>query len=371
MPAPSRIATLDIARGIAILGTLATNIWVFSHPGGFLGYLDHPTTPGAPAWQQCVERVAMALANGKFLGVLTLLFGVGLAIQAGSARRRGRPWPGGYPLRAAVLLGEGLVHFLLIAEFDVLMGYAVTGLLVCGLVLRPGRVRAWVAGGCVALHLVLVAGLSVLAAGGATGTGENPWARTYRDGTWFDLVALRVDNAALFRFEPVFIAPLSVAMFLAGAELWRRGVFEARGAKLRRRLMVAGAVAAPIDLALALTQEWSLFVCRYVLAPVVAGGLLALVAHVGLRGGPGSAGRSLALVGRMALTCYVTQNLVASALFYGWGLDLGGLVPALRLPVTVAAYAGVCALLVVGARWWLGRHDRGPVEALMARVTRR
>ena len=41
-PAPSRIAALDVARGLAILGTLATNIWIFSHQGGFLGYLTDP-----------------------------------------------------------------------------------------------------------------------------------------------------------------------------------------------------------------------------------------------------------------------------------------------------------------------------------------
>ena len=34
-----RIGVLDVARGIAILGTLATNIWIFTDPGGIIGYL--------------------------------------------------------------------------------------------------------------------------------------------------------------------------------------------------------------------------------------------------------------------------------------------------------------------------------------------
>jgi hypothetical protein len=38
-----RIGVLDVARGIAIIGTLATNIWIFTDPGGIVGYgpVDH------------------------------------------------------------------------------------------------------------------------------------------------------------------------------------------------------------------------------------------------------------------------------------------------------------------------------------------
>lgn len=32
--APIRLAALDVLRGIAILGTLGTNIWILTHPRG-------------------------------------------------------------------------------------------------------------------------------------------------------------------------------------------------------------------------------------------------------------------------------------------------------------------------------------------------
>lgn len=356
----SRIAALDIARGIAILGTLATNIWLFSHPAGFLGALGDPLA-NLPGWHAQVARLLMALPNGKFLGLLTLMFGIGLAIQAASAQRRGARWPGGYPVRAALLFVEGLAHFLLIAEFDVLMGYALTSLVVCFLVVGSPRVRIWVAGVCVTLHLMVIA---LMTWGLIQSSGEvvaAPASNPYRDGSWLDLVALRVDRAALFRAEPIFIGPMTVAMFLAGAWLFRAGVFDARGARLRRTLLVAGAVAAPLDLALALTQPGAVFVCRYVLAPVVSAGLLALIAHLWLGRTPGWAARRLGEVGRMALSCYVAQNLVASTLFYGWGLGLNALT-GVRLPLTVAAYLGICAAMVLFAHLWQRRFSRGPVE---------
>ncbi len=121
-----RILALDVARGIAILGTFAANVWIFTDPAGIVGYL---ASIGTDPWPQ---RILMQLAQGKFLGLLTLMFGIGLAVQAASAQRAGRPWPGGYRVRAALLFVDGMVHYLLVAEFDILMGYALTSMLVCG-----------------------------------------------------------------------------------------------------------------------------------------------------------------------------------------------------------------------------------------------
>ncbi|GAB3712428.1 DUF418 domain-containing protein [Mariniluteicoccus flavus] len=374
-PSPSvsaRIPALDIARGIAIFGTLATNIWLFSHPGGFLGYLGGPTTPGAGPAQQRVEAFLMALANGKFLGLLTLMFGIGLAIQARSAQRRGRPWPGRYWVRAGLLFAEGLVHYLLIAEFDVLMGYAVTALVVSWFILASPRVRLGVAVACTALHVAAVGVVTWLLVAMPTGAmalpGTGSDANPYRDGSWLDLVGLRLDQAFLFRLEPVFIGPMSVAMFLAGAALLSRGIFEPRGAGLRRRLMIAGGIALPLDLLLAQLPT-SVLVCRYLLAPVVSAGLLALIAHAWLGREPGFVGRRLSEVGRAALSCYIAQNLLSSALFYGWGLGLNAVAPVLRLPVTAVAYAGVCLAIATLAHLWLRRFERGPVEGLVHRVS--
>lgn len=365
----SRIVGLDIARGVAILGTLGTNIWIFSHPGGMLGYLAQPTTPGAPGWQARVEHVLQQLAQGKFLGLLTLMFGIGLAIQADSARRAGRPWPGRYPWRAAILFVDGLLHYLLVVEFDVLMGYAVTGAVAAYVVAGSERSqRIWIAAAA-GVHVLLVAVLTLgMFVGSAGGFGPAPSPNPYREGSWWDLVLLRVDNAALFRFEPVFLLCLGIAMFTLGSRLLRAGLFEGRGELLRSRLMAAGSLALVADLALGLSSPNWLFVVRYGTAPIVALGLLALIAQVTLGREPGWAGRRLGELGRVALSGYVLQNLIASVLFYGWGFDLGGLPPQWRLPVTIGGWALTSALVLLAAHLWLRRFGRGPLEWLWARA---
>ncbi|WP_055476174.1 DUF418 domain-containing protein [Gordonia sp. HS-NH1] len=367
----TRHAALDVLRGIAILGTLATNIWIFTNPEGLIGYIQgthHATGSWAVA-----EDLLQQLAQGKFLGLLTIMFGIGLAIQQRSAVRRGRRWPGRYFWRAALLLVDGVINYFLFTEFDVLMGYAVTGLVVAYLLSMRLR-RQYVAIAVAASTHVMLLGLvtwALLAAPAPAGSGGELSPNPYADGSFIDLVAFRAENLLMFRAEVIFILPMSIALFLVGAALLRAGVLEARGARLRRRLMVAGlAVALPLDLAIGLAGgDAGLVVGRYGLAPVVALGLLAWVAGYYADGHtPGRCGRALTPIGRMALSCYVLQNAIAGAVCYGWGAGLARHLDGTTLvPAMVTLYLAITAVLILFSRVWLSRFERGPLEWLWHR----
>lgn len=366
-----RYASLDVLRGVAILGTLATNIWIFTNPEGLIGYLNRTTAESTPPAWATVEAVLQQLAQGKFLGLLTLMFGIGLEIQRRSAQRAGRAWPGRYPVRAGLLFLDGLLHYLLVVEFDVLMGYAVTGLVVAYLLATSERAqRRWMMAAAAAhvglLTLVTVALLLAPSADSGARLDPNP----YADGSWAELVRFRIDNAGLFRLEPVFITALSIAMFLLGARLVRLGVLDGSGHQLRVRLLQVGAVALAADLIIGLSGGAAGVVfARYGTAPLVALGLLALVVELMSSGSAATqerrVGRTrwLAAVGRMALSSYVLQNIVASALCYGWGLGVAARLPgALYVPATVALYLVTAGVVVAAANLWLRRFSRGPVE---------
>ncbi|WP_459641942.1 DUF418 domain-containing protein [Kineococcus sp. NUM-3379] len=375
---PARLDGLDVARGVAILGTLATNIWLFTAPGGALGFLTAPDA--AMGATGTVAAVLQQLPNGKSLALLTLLFGMGLQLQRDAALRRGQRWPGRYPWRALLLLLDGTLHYFLVAEFDVLMGYALTGLVVAWLLARGERAqRTWLVAAATwhVLVLGLLALLITLAPAGEEDPAQPPpGAGVYRTGSWWDLVVLRWDNLLLFRAEPVLIGALSVALFLLGARLLRAGLAAPGGARLRRRLLVLGAVALPVDLALGLAGgDAGLLLARYLTAPLVGLGLLAAVLGLCARRPAPAAGwarRRLAQVGRTALSCYVLQNVLASALCYGWGLDLGGrLDGGTRTPGTVALFVLVSAAVGAAAWWWTSRTGSGPLEALTHAALRR
>lgn len=367
---PARLVALDVLRGIAILGTLGTNIWILTDPEGMVGYLNRLRTAPEDGWMWA-EKVLQQLAQGKFLGLLTIMFGIGLAIQQASARRGGRRWPGGYPWRAALLFLDGLLNFLLVAEFDVLMGYAVTALLVAFLLARGPRAQGRWLIGMLCLHLTLIAlyAVSLTVAGSMDGSGAEPLSpNPYADGSFWDLVLFRLENAGLFRFEPVLILPLSIALFLVGARLFHAGVFTPGGARLRRRLLVLGfGIAAPVDLLLGVFGggDWVL-VTRYAVAPLVSLAILAVVAEFYLRRPEtGFTGRRLSEIGRAALSCYILQNLVAGIICYGWGFGLAArFAPASRVPFTLATYLVVVLVIALFAHFWLRRFERGPVEWL-------
>ncbi|MFI1194899.1 DUF418 domain-containing protein [Micromonospora sp. NPDC020750] len=389
-PAPTatpRIALLDVLRGVAILGTLATNVWIFAAPGSEARFLADAAAVSATADLSggpvgvVVEAVFRFLANGKFLALLTVLFGVGLAIQHRSALAGGRAWPGRYGWRALLLFVEGTLHFVLVFAFDVLMGYAVTALLVAWLLARSERaqrVAMYVAG---ALHVALMTLLTLaLALAPPTGepgsaTEEAAPARLFTEGSYLAQVDFRLVNWLPLRAEPILSFALLVFLFLLGVRLFRAGAFDAddRGRTLRRRLLRLGlGVGLPLNAATTLAGPELFLIDRYVCAPLLALGYLGLVGVLlerRSRSGPVTAG--LTAVGRTALSSYVLQNVLCVVLCYGWGLGLASAWPGAEPWWVLVLWAAVSGTLVLVARWWTARFGRGPLEAAQQAALRR
>ncbi|MFI6008333.1 DUF418 domain-containing protein [Streptomyces sp. NPDC051243] len=366
-PTGRRLPLLDVLRGVAILGTLMTNVWIFTGPGAEWGALQSGSSDAA------VQATFGVLANGKFLSLLTILFGVGLAIQYGSAARRGQPWPGRYRWRALFLFGEGTVHFVLVFAWDVLMGYAVTALLVAWLLTRSERAQRRVMWWAAGLHLTVIGLLTAALAlapadNGDGGTVSEEVVDLYARGSYPDQIAFRLENAIALRLEPVLTFFLLLFLFLLGVRLFRAGAFGAdeTGRRLRSRLLVWGlGLGLPLNVAATLGGPDLFLAARYGTAPLLALGYIGLVGAVVDRvRRPGPLMTGLTSVGRTALSGYVLQNVLCVLVSYGIGLGL-----AERLGDTgpwwvVGLWAGVCAVLMVGSTLWLRRFSAGPLESV-------
>lgn len=380
--ASRRLPLLDVLRGAAILGTLMTNVWIFASPGSELAVLQGGLGAGDPladpSAAHIAETVFRAIADGRFLALLTVLFGVGLAVQYDSAARRGQPWPGRYRRRAAFLFAEGTVHFLLVFAWDVLMGYAVTALLVARLLASSEKVRRrvmWAAGG---VHLTLIALLTLALA--ADGSGEGPGGpdpdavALYAEGSWGEQIAFRAQHAGVLRIEPVVTFGLLVFLFLLGVRLYRAGAFAdtAAGRRIRVRAAAWGlGLGLPLTAATTLGGEDFFLLGRYAVAPLVAVGYIGLIGTALDRLWiPRPLVGALSGIGRTALSCYVAQNVLCVLLCYGIGLGLAERYAGHGPWWVMGLWAAVGLVLAAGSWLWLRRFERGPLEAVQHRVLR-
>ena len=379
--ASERIGLLDALRGLALLGIFIANIEWFSRPWQEFG---NGMAQGLAGIDLAVAWAAYLFVSGKFWVLFSLLFGVGFALMMERAQASGRA-TGLYLRRLAVLFALGIAHALLAWVGDILHAYAIAAL---GLLLMRGLSARAQLGIGLAIYLGLY-GLSVL--GGvammAMPVGQAEFEATlaegvrageaaaavYAGGGFAEVTGQRMRDFAMLLGNASGVVPLALAVFLVGSWLFRSGrlgdVEANRGFFIR---MAAWCL--PPGLALTLAGAMlstghpdGFFNPRWVLAsslhglgalPMTLGGVAALALAWQVPAGARLLG-VLAPAGRMALTNYLLQSLVASLVFYGYGLAMWGRV---GYAAMVALAVAVFALQVVASRCWLGRYRFGPLE---------
>ncbi|RYG44006.1 MAG: DUF418 domain-containing protein, partial [Chitinophagaceae bacterium] len=124
-----RSSILDILRGIALFGICIANYPVLSY------FVFQPETVKAQlpanAFDHQVEIFLDMFVEGKFYSLFSLLFGIGFSIFLLRGKREGEGSKGLliFYRRLFILLVFGLMHLLLLWEGDILMLYALLGML--------------------------------------------------------------------------------------------------------------------------------------------------------------------------------------------------------------------------------------------------
>src|SRR5688572_30159749 len=123
---PKRIATLDIVRGVAVMGILAMNIVGFAMPDQ--AYLN----PRAYGTQSNLDLFSWAfsfvLIDGKMRGLFSFLFGASMLLVIQRAKANGESEVRVHFSRMLWLLLFGYLHFYFIWYGDILTGYATLGM---------------------------------------------------------------------------------------------------------------------------------------------------------------------------------------------------------------------------------------------------
>ncbi|MGE7090478.1 DUF418 domain-containing protein [Lysinibacillus sp. NPDC048646] len=332
-----RLPLIDILRGFAVLGTLGTNIWIFA----YLGDLSYITTSNYSGWwsfDDFLRMFVLFLVNGKLLGLLTIMFGVGLQLKYQQSIRKGNAWPGVYIWTVLFLFVEGFIHFTLVMEYDILMSYAVTAIIVAFIVKAGDKAihRAlYLIGGFHALIILLIL-VSALLGANMSLPGNDSIVSIYQHGSWFEQIHNRITNFWFFRTEAIFIIPMNIFLFLMGVKLMRNGVFspDEHGRHLRKKLMSIGIyIGVPLNLLIFIPGGAFDFPVRYLFAPILSLGYIGILGKLIEYKKVDWLWQRFGQVGKMSLSCYVLQNIMASIIFYGWGFGLGGKLTSLEVIV--------------------------------------
>ncbi|HCB9223580.1 TPA: DUF418 family protein [Klebsiella pneumoniae] len=372
-----RNVTLDFVRGVAILGILLLNISAFGLPKA--AYLNPAWSGSASLSDAWTWALLDLLAQVKFLTLFALLFGAGLQLLL----PRGKRW---IQSRLTLLALLGFIHGLFFWDGDILLAYALVGLVSWRMVREAHHIKSLFNTG-VLLYLTGIAVLVLL--GMISGTAANrSWApdaaNLQYEQYWklhggMEAVSNRADMLSdnLLALGAQYGWQLA-GMMLMGAALmrsgWLKGQFSLRHYRRTGALLVAAGMAVNLPAIfaqwyLAWDYRWCAFLLqapRELSAPLQAIGYAALawgywpqLCRFRLVG-------AIACVGRMALTNYLLQTLICTTLFYHLGLFMR--FDRLQL---LAFVPPIWAVNLLVSSLWLRRFRQGPVEWLWRQLTLR
>ncbi|QUT06605.1 DUF418 domain-containing protein [Sphingobium phenoxybenzoativorans] len=403
MHASDRIFPLDALRGFAVMGILLMNIVSFAMPEQ--AYINPAAWGGQGAADIAAWAIAWVLFDGKMRGLFSLMFGASMLLVIDRAEMSGGDGRRTHMRRAFWLFWFGLAHYLLLWWGDILMLYALVGMVALLFVGKePIALVKW-AFAAFALHFLIVAAImaplyayqdaasqpgasaetvqgfaAMAAALGKPGTQAiMEQAAIYRSG--FSAIFAHELHAfpAAFPAMLLYFGLDTLGFMLLGMAMLKGGFLTGDwdGEQYRRTARHCFLIGLPPMIALAVwvllsgfdtlatfgaLMAWS-FPFRI---PLTVGYAALFLWIIGRAQGHWLIIR-IAAAGRAAFSNYLGTSLVMCAIFYGWGLGLFGRVD--RAPLYLFVLLA-WALMLLWSKPWLDRFAYGPMEWLWRSLAR-
>ena len=398
----NRILTLDIVRGVAVMGILTMNIAAFALP--YPAYANPAAYGGDSGANLASWAFNFLIFDGKMRGLFSILFGASTLLVIERATEAGRAGGRAHYARMIVLLLFGMVHFYFIWFGDVLALYAISGMLLYFFRNKsPKSLVRWAVGFLSLSFLYFGAiGLTGLVAGtdmvdartssefmearrtietevGASSPKIANDLKLYKSG-YPPIVESRLLDRT---FEP-FMSFLglgleTLGLMFIGMALFKSGMLTGQWevARYRQWAIRAALIALP---PLGFVAWWQasanfdavrVFLGFFALSTwfdvlLAVGWAAAIIWWVKVGPMPALKAR-VAAAGRMAFTNYLMTSIVMTSIFYGYGGNLFGEVQRASLWLFVL---GMWGLMLLWSKAWLDRFHYGPLEWLWRSLAR-
>jgi uncharacterized protein len=386
-----RHPSLDVVRGVAVMGILLANIVAFGLPGA--AYFSPLAWGGAGPAEKTAWLLNFILVEGRMRGLFSALFGASMLLVIDRADARGDNGAALHLRRMFWLFVIGYVHLYLFWWGDILTHYALCG--VIALFFHQARVRTLLAFALMMLLVSVVLNTANAAAlfaaadrstpadvavwnGFASAFGVPPRGELVREiaamrGSFGEAAAWRWQHATSPLTLLPIVAPDTLGAMLLGMAGLRSGFVTGHWsqAAYRRTALVCVPLSwigyAAIGwhtMANGFDQRWVYTGSLVLSLPLRMIGYVGYAAAIILlsRSREPSHGRwreRIAAAGRMAFSNYLGTTLLMDLLFTGWGLGQFGAIGRAWLYALVPL---MWALMLIWSPAWLTRYRYGPLE---------
>lgn len=385
-----RYAILDVLRGLALLGIALANFPEFS----LYSFLPVEAAGGMPTAgiDRIVRYLQYIFIDGKFYTIFSLLFGIGFSIIITNAARKGANGFRIFYRRMFVLLLIGFLHLMFLWSGDILMLYALLGMLLP--LFRNASNRALLVWAFVLMAIPVAVDFIVELSGiypsasvvelqqfycNKYGITDENFAYWLRDAEHYGGTFEFLIQGALVRIQEFIDGNRYfkvMGLFLLGFCIGRNRLYTDLAGfmpQLKRIARYGFIIGLPLSFIYAWSamngRPWGLgthaslyFVSVFPLGfAYVAGLCLCYLRHPQWKGF-----HFFAMPGRMALTNYIGQSVFGMLLFYGIGFGFGA---GVGLVYVVLIAAGVWIVQALFSSFWLHCCQFGPLEWIWRMLT--
>lgn len=378
-----RYVILDVLRGLALLGIALANFPEFS----LYSFLSAEAADAMPTAgiDRIVHYLQYIFIDGKFYTIFSLLFGIGFSIIIANAARRDANGFRIFYRRMFVLLLIGFLHLMFLWSGDILMLYALLGMLLP--LFRNVSNRALLVWAFTMLAIPMAVDFIVELSGirpsasvvelqqfycAKYGITDENFAYWLRDADHYGATFEFLIQGALVRMQEFIDGNRYfkvMGLFLLGFYIGRNRFYadlESRRLQLNRIVRYGFIIGLPLSFLYAWSamnsRPWGLgmhavlyFISVFPLGFAYVAGICLLYLHCS----QWKVFRFFAMPGRMALTNYIGQSLFGMLLFYGIGFAFGA---GVGLVYVVLIATGVWIVQALFSGMWLHYCQFGPLE---------
>ena len=378
-----RIESLDVLRGVAVLGILIMNLQSFSMISS--AYMNPVSWGDLSGINGVIWYASHLLIDSKFMALFSILFGAGIVLLSQRRRQAGQSPAVLHYRRMLGLFFIGMIHAYLFWYGDILVSYSICGSIV--FVAWSFRLR-WLLLGAgmllligATLTMLLSWAFPLMPAADLAEIQNTVWMPTreaitqelqiYR-GPWLPQFFHRAETTFVIQTIGFFTLGWRISgLMLLGMAMLKTGFLTGRSTlkAYLTTLLIGLAVGLPL-IALGVKwnheAEWSLAYSMFAgTLPNYFGSCMVAISYISLMhillqtAARRAMVKWLAPVGRMALTNYLMQTIICTTLFYGHGFGLFGSVS--RLSQLIIAMA-IWVTQILFSRYWMTHHAFGPCE---------